>query len=126
MTCRVRLNGSEALVQVASSDAAAQNWVPFGKFTLPVTQEQGKFDAVRFADGLAEGVLSRLVRGAGDQGHGEGQGGEAGVPDTDRQCVSVDLEWNRDVGNGEQGGRGAEGVVGDQHLTAAEPDATGD
>ena len=62
VACRVRLNGSEALVQVASSDATAQNWIPFGKFTLPVTQEQGKFDAVRFADGLAEGVLSRLVR----------------------------------------------------------------
>ena len=33
VACRVRLNASEALVQVASSDATAQNWVPFGKFT---------------------------------------------------------------------------------------------
>src|SRR5262249_22825844 len=62
VTCRVRLNGSEALAQVSSSDAGAQNWVPFGKFTLPVTQEQGKLDAVGSAYGLAEGVLSRLVR----------------------------------------------------------------
>jgi len=62
VACRVRLSDTEALVQVTSSDATAQNWVPFGKFTLPVKKAGGKFDAMQFADGLAEGVLNRLVR----------------------------------------------------------------
>jgi hypothetical protein len=62
VACRVRLNGSEGLVEVAGSDAAAQGWVPFGKFSLPVVQGQEKFDAARFADSLAEGILNRLVR----------------------------------------------------------------
>jgi len=62
VACRVKLNAGEALVQVTSSDAAARNWVPFGKFTVPVARNQEKFDVQRFADGLAEGILSRLVR----------------------------------------------------------------
>jgi hypothetical protein len=62
VACRVRLSAGDATVQVYSTDGAAQNWVPFGKFTLPVVQEKGKFDSGRFADGLAEGVLRRLVR----------------------------------------------------------------
>jgi len=62
VACRVKLNASEALVQVTSSDSAARNWVPFGKFTVPVVRGQEKFDVQRFADGLAEGILSRLVR----------------------------------------------------------------
>ena len=45
-----------------SSDGTAADWVPFGKFTLPVAVKDGKFDAAKFADALAEGVLSRLVR----------------------------------------------------------------
>ncbi len=36
VACWVRLTASEALVQVTSSDATAQNWVPFGKFSLPL------------------------------------------------------------------------------------------
>jgi hypothetical protein len=59
---RVRMAASEALVQVTGSDASAQKWVPFGKFTLPVVQEPGRVDVGRFADGLAEGMLNRLVR----------------------------------------------------------------
>jgi hypothetical protein len=62
VACRVRMSADEAMVQVFSSDACAQNWVPFGKFTVPVAQEKGKLDEIRFADGLAEGVLNRLVR----------------------------------------------------------------
>ena len=62
VACRVRLTGSEALVQVASSDAPAKNWVPFGKFSLPTVADKGKFDTAKFADGLAEGILNRLVR----------------------------------------------------------------
>jgi hypothetical protein len=62
VTCRVRLNASEALVQVDSSDATARNWVPFGKFTLPVVQQEGKLDTVAFGEALSEGILNRLVR----------------------------------------------------------------
>ena len=58
----MKLKAGEASVQVLSSDASASNWVPFGKFNLPVGEGQEKFDAARFADGLAEGVLNRLVR----------------------------------------------------------------
>ena len=58
----MKLKAGEASVQVLSSDATAQNWVPFGKFNLPLTHGQEKFDATRFADDLAEGVLNRLVR----------------------------------------------------------------
>jgi hypothetical protein len=62
VACRVRLSGKEALVQVASSDATAKAWVNFGKFSVPVTQENGKLDIARFADALSEGILNRLVR----------------------------------------------------------------
>jgi hypothetical protein len=62
VACQVRLKDSEALVQVSSSDAEAQNWVLFGKFTQPVGNVAEKFDGARLADALAEGVLNRLVR----------------------------------------------------------------
>jgi hypothetical protein len=62
VACQVRLKDREALVQVSSSDSAGQNWVPFGKFTLPTSKVDGKLDRAQFADALAEGVLNRLVR----------------------------------------------------------------
>ncbi len=62
VTCRVRLHSGEALVQVASSDGAARNWVQFGKFTLPLVKDHGKTNTAQFTDSLAEGVLNRLVR----------------------------------------------------------------
>ncbi|MGP0069649.1 MAG: hypothetical protein ACLQGP_39365 [Isosphaeraceae bacterium] len=62
VACQVRLKGGEALVQVSSSDSNGQNWVPYGKFTLPVPKTDGKSDPAQFADSLAEGVLNRLVR----------------------------------------------------------------
>ena len=49
-------------MQVLGSDAVASSWVAFGKFNVPVAQGQEKFDASRFGDSLAEGVLNRLVR----------------------------------------------------------------
>jgi hypothetical protein len=58
----VRMSPTEAQVLVSSSDATAQRWIPFGKFSLPVVQDQGKMDVGHFADGLAGGVLNRLVR----------------------------------------------------------------
>jgi hypothetical protein len=60
--CKVVLGSSDARVQVSTTDQPAQAWVTAGKFTLPITRAQGKFDAARFADGLAEGILNRLVR----------------------------------------------------------------
>jgi len=62
VACRVRLSSGEALVQVISSDNAARNWVPYGKFTLPVGEEQTKAATTRFAEALTEEVLNRLVR----------------------------------------------------------------
>jgi hypothetical protein len=60
--CKVRLSGGEASVQVLSSDAAARNWVPYGKFTLPLTKHGETFDVKRFAGDVSEGLLNRLVR----------------------------------------------------------------
>ena len=62
VACQVRLRGSDALVQVVSSDGSAQKWLPSGKFSLPIAMDRGKFDSARFADSLAEGIISRLVR----------------------------------------------------------------
>jgi hypothetical protein len=62
VACKVRFKGNEATVLVSSSDAYARSWLNFGKFSLPVAQEKGKADIWRFADGMTEGVLTRLVR----------------------------------------------------------------
>src|SRR5262249_30617257 len=62
IACKVRLSRSGASVQVASTDEAAQNWKLFGKFSLPLATENGKLNVWRFADGLSEGILNRLVR----------------------------------------------------------------
>ena len=62
LACRIRFNAGEASVQVTGSDKSARSWVPFGKFTQPLVQENGKLDHVKFADSLAEAVLNRLVR----------------------------------------------------------------
>ena len=62
VACWVRLAEDEALIQVTSSDADRRTWVPFGKFSIPLVRNQGRFDAPKFADQLAEGVLNHLVR----------------------------------------------------------------
>ncbi len=62
VACTVKLSATDAQVQVKSSDTAAQNWMPFGKFSLAVKSESGSFDAAGFSDSLAEGILNRLVR----------------------------------------------------------------
>jgi hypothetical protein len=62
VACRVQIKPNQAYVQVTSSDGAARNWVPFGKFTLPMTLDEEKFDAGGFVNELTEGVLNRLVR----------------------------------------------------------------
>jgi hypothetical protein len=62
VACKVRVKANEATVQVSSSDANAKSWVLFGKFSVPITQAKDKTDIWRFADGMSEGVLNRLVR----------------------------------------------------------------
>jgi hypothetical protein len=62
VVCKIRLKGNGSMVQVASSDAMAKDWVLFGKFSLPVPHEKGKINVGRFADELSEGILTRLVR----------------------------------------------------------------
>jgi hypothetical protein len=62
VACKVTVNANDAVVQVASSDGGARVWVPFGKFSVKLARTDGKLDASRFADGLAEGTLTRLVR----------------------------------------------------------------
>jgi hypothetical protein len=62
VSCRVRVGAESAFVQVFSSDATTENWVPFGKFTIPLRGQEGRWDLVGLADELAEGLLNRLVR----------------------------------------------------------------
>jgi hypothetical protein len=62
VACRVRLQGAEALVQVASSDGPARHWLASGKFSLKTKDAKGKIEAAQLADGVAEGIISRLVR----------------------------------------------------------------
>jgi hypothetical protein len=62
VACRVRVSTKEALVQVLSTDGAAQKWVPYGKFSLAIERQGEAIDAAKVGDALAEGVLSRLVR----------------------------------------------------------------
>ena len=60
--CRVKFAEGEATVQVVCSDGSASKWVPFGKFSLPLTAGTEKFEAAKFGEALAEGVLGRMVR----------------------------------------------------------------
>ncbi len=62
VACRVKLKANTALVQVFSSDGAAQHWVAFGKFSVPVKQDKGKLDTFHFCEEMSEGILNRLVR----------------------------------------------------------------
>ncbi len=40
----------------------ARSWVACGKFPLKTRDAKGKVDAAQLADGVAEGLISRLVR----------------------------------------------------------------
>jgi hypothetical protein len=61
LSCRVRLTGSDAIVQVWTTDPT-RGWVSAGKFTLALPQEQDTKAAATVADAWAEGMLARLVR----------------------------------------------------------------
>jgi len=66
LACRIQVGGSadklEAQVQVAKSDGTATKWENVGKFNLPIELKDGKVAGAAFADALAEGILSRVVR----------------------------------------------------------------
>jgi hypothetical protein len=62
VACRVHLQGGQAIAQLTTSDGTAENWLASGKFPLKIKTSDGKFDAAGLADGLAEGIISRLVR----------------------------------------------------------------
>ena len=62
VACKVQFGDTKANVEVIATDSTAQNWVPFGKFSLSINREGNKFDAAKFSDALAEGILNRLVR----------------------------------------------------------------
>jgi len=63
LACKVQVTGNEAMVQVATSDGPAHSWLAAGKFTLPLSRTKtGELDASAVADGLAEGILNRMVR----------------------------------------------------------------
>jgi hypothetical protein len=76
VACRVRLRTDDAFVQILSSDSLCEKWMPFGKFTLTLARKDGKLDLYRFADGLAEGALTRLVRAQLIKGSGNTQKGK--------------------------------------------------
>jgi hypothetical protein len=60
--CQIAVRGGEATVSVAKSDREGRSWERAGKFTIPVALKDGKFDALKFADAMAEGLIGRLVR----------------------------------------------------------------
>ena len=60
--CRVKFAEGEATVQVICTDGSASKWAPFGKFSLPLSASTAKFEAAKFGEALAEGVLGRMVR----------------------------------------------------------------
>jgi hypothetical protein len=62
IACRVRLAVDEASVQVMCTDATAQSWLAYGKFTVPLKEGKEKSDVKRLTAGISEGVLNRLVR----------------------------------------------------------------
>ncbi len=76
IACRIKLNENDASVQVSSTDATAENWLVFGKFNVPVTVEQGKFQIRRFGDALGDGIITRLVRAQKIEGTGRDKKGK--------------------------------------------------
>ncbi len=64
----VRTAPPRAIVYVATSDPASSSWAPSGKFDLPVSLKDGKPEAAKFAENLAEGLLEPPGPGPGLQG----------------------------------------------------------
>ena len=124
VTMRVRISADESRVLVQSSDGFATNWVSLGKFTVPVTLEQGKFEVGRFTDDLTEGRTQSPGAGAIEQG-GQRQGKNA-LPVAYRQRVSPGPERVCRGRNDQQVGRDAEDLGGYQPSPAPEHDCPGE
>ena len=108
-------------MQVLSSDASASNWVAFGKFNLPVVEGSEKFDASKFADGLAEGVLNRLVRAQVIKGATTREKGKLVYQIRIENASPLILNGLALLGTGSPEAE-REGFDGDLRLAAAEPD----
>ena len=61
IACRVKLKAAKPLVQVSAVTRPPELGC-VRQVQPPVAHVQDKFDALRFADGMAEGILNRLVR----------------------------------------------------------------
>ena len=72
--------------RLPAATRSGRAWVPFGKFSIPLVRYQGRLDAPKFADQLAEGVLNRLVRAQLSKPVKEN---EARLSPSNRQCVPV-------------------------------------
>ena len=104
------------VVQVVSSNGAARDWVPFGKFSVPVAKEQGKFDPARFAEALAEGIINRLVRAQSIKGPREKGKLTYGIRIDN--VSPLNLNGLAVVGYGDKPGEDAQGALGDQHRAS--------
>jgi hypothetical protein len=75
LACRLEIGDTAASVRVSASDEAGTSWVDVGKFSLPILESSGTpVTPAELADGLAAGMLERLVRVRLTR---EGQGKEA-------------------------------------------------
>ena len=71
VACRVRITGTDALVQIGGSDRASRAWVAVGKFTLPVAKGQETFDPPGSPTAWPRdpaGAAPQLVKGVRDKG----------------------------------------------------------
>jgi hypothetical protein len=62
VSCITNLADDIAHVEVYSTDAHAEGWVPLGRFNIRVLIDDEKFDVVRFVDSIADHLLNRFVR----------------------------------------------------------------
>jgi len=72
VACRIKVQGTgekpRAFLEVATTNPGATAWASTGKFTLPIVRDEGKFQAEKFVDAMAEGMLDRLVRATVSKG----------------------------------------------------------
>jgi hypothetical protein len=62
LACRIQTQGSEAIVQVATTDPTGREWASAGKFTMPLVDSSDEKGAFKTLDSISEGILSRIVR----------------------------------------------------------------
>ena len=113
LACRIRFSANDASVQLTGSDESARKWVPFGRFTQPLVQENGNLDHLKFADSLAEGGPQPLGPGTGNQRFRPERTRQVDLSDSNRERVSTHPQWTGVARHGEQGRRSAQGLVRD-------------